>query len=287
MARIFITGGTGYLGSALVRQAQAAGHEVAASYFSQPPRGEGMLWAPLDLRDPMAIEETIDRLRPELLIHTAFQQSGPDLMAITAEGAGHVARAAANLSARLVHMSSDVIFDGEREGYYREEDGPAPISPYGEAKAQAEALVATAHPQAAIVRTSLIYGFTPLDRTTEFVLEVARGRQQAKLFTDELRCPVYVEDLAAALLELAQLPYGGVLHLAGAELLSRYEFGRLMAMACGVDPAGIPAGISAESPVPRPRNCALDIRRARGLLRAPLRGVRAVLAELGRLQHDA
>jgi dTDP-4-dehydrorhamnose reductase len=268
VTRLLITGGTGYLGGELLRQAAAAGHAPAGG---------------ADIRDAAAVEALLAELRPELVIHTAFRQGGPELQATTAAGAGHVARASAGVGARLVHLSSDVIFDGEREGPYSEADTPTPISDYGAAKAAAEAMVAAAHPGAAIVRTSLIYGFAPIDRQTQFVLDVAAGRRDDRLFVDEFRCPIFVGDLAAALLELAALPYAGVLNIAGAERVSRYELGLLMARACGVDPAGIRGARSAESPVRRPRNCALAIGCAQGLLATPLRGVRQVLADLGRL----
>lgn len=283
MSHIFITGGTGYLGTVLVRQALAAGHTVAASYFSQtPPATAGVAWAPLDVRDPQAVAARLTTLRPDLVMHTAYLQAGPDLMAVTAEGAGHIARAAAAVGSRLIHLSSDVIFDGERTGTYTEADPPTPITLYGQAKARAETLVAEAHPAATIVRTSLIYGFDPIDKLSRFVLDVATGRVAAKLFTDEYRCPIYVADLAAALLELGELRYRGVLNLAGAEQVSRYEFGRLIAQVWDVDPAGIPAGLSAESPTRRPRNCALDSSSAQALLKTRLRGVREVLQSTGR-----
>jgi dTDP-4-dehydrorhamnose reductase len=203
-------------------------------------------------------------------------------MDVTAAGAGLVAEASAAAGARLIHMSSDVIFEGEREGAYTEDHPPAPISPYGEAKARAEALVAAAHPGAAIVRTSLIYGFEPIDKISQFALDVASGRRDERLFVDEYRCPVFVGDLAAALLELMALPYAGVLNIAGAERLSRFEFGQLLARAWGYDPGGLRGASSAESPVRRARNCTLAIGRAQSLLHTKLRGVREVLADLGR-----
>jgi dTDP-4-dehydrorhamnose reductase len=284
MARLLITGGTGYLGGELVRQALAAGHAVTATCLTQgPPAGEGAAWERLDIRNGEAVAALLARLRPQAVIHTAFRQSGPELMAVTAEGAGQVARASAAVGARLIHMSSDVIFDGEREGPYTEQDPPEPITPYGEAKARAEALVAAAHPGAAIVRTSLIYGFAPIDKTAQFAIDVAAGRRDERLYADEHRCPIFVGDLAAALLELVALPYSGVLNIAGAERLSRYELGRLLVAAWGQDPAGLRGASSAESRVRRPRNCALAIGRAQGLLGTRLRGVREVLSDLGRL----
>jgi dTDP-4-dehydrorhamnose reductase len=110
------------------------------------------------------------------------------------------------------------------------------------------------------------------------VLSLADGDRDAALFSDEYRCPVYVGDLAAALLELGRLPYAGVLNIAGAQRVSRYEFGQLIAAAHGRDPNKLRAGLNRESGLKRPRNCALDISLARTLLRTPLRGVGEVLS---------
>ncbi|GIV90937.1 MAG: NAD(P)-dependent oxidoreductase [Chloroflexus sp.] len=279
-----ITGGTGYLGSALIRHARARGLAIAATFHHQtPPVGTDITWYPLDLRDPTAVRRLITEVQPAVIIHTAFRQYEPDLMAITGEGAGHVAVAAAEIGARLIHMSSDVIFDGEKAGAYTEADPPNPITDYGRAKARAEELVQHHHPHAAIVRTSLIYGFDPLDRHSAFALAVARGERPEKLFRDELRCPIFVDDLATALLDLAQSDYRGIIHFAGAETISRYEWGRLLAQAHGLDPDRIIGALSAESPTPRPRNCALDISRALGL-GYRLRGVSEVFQALGKLK---
>ncbi len=281
MMQYLITGGTGYLGSTLIRHARARGIAVAATYHQQtPPAFPGVTWHFLDLRDPASVHALIAKVRPAVIIHTAFRQYDPDLMAITGEGAGHIAAAAAQAGSRLIHMSSDVIFDGEKQGRYTEDDPPSPITDYGRAKARAEALVQAHCANAAIVRTSLIYGFNPLDRQSAFALAVARGERAEKLFRDELRCPIFVEDLAAALLDLAQREYRGVIHFAGAETLSRYEWGRLLAQAHGLDPDRIASALSADSPVRRPRNCALDISRALQL-GYRLRGAREVLQALG------
>lgn len=281
MQRLFITGGTGYLGGELARQARAQGWQVAATYFSHPPQVAAddaqLLWVSLDIRDMLQVEEALDAFQPDLIIHTSFQQSGPDLWPVTAEGARNMSAAAQALGVRLIHMSSDVIFDGEREGAYTEQDAPSPVSPYGAAKAAAEQFVTEHAPDAVLVRTSLIYGFTPVDRHTRFVLDIADGRNAAQLFYDEYRCPIFVGDLAAALLELAQRAYRGVINIAGAECLSRHEFGMLLAQHHGRDPAQLPGSLSVDSAIRRPRNCRLDSSLARQLLQTPLRGVRTVL----------
>jgi dTDP-4-dehydrorhamnose reductase len=274
--RLLITGGAGYLGSELVRQALERQWDVIATCFVQRPATPVELLA-LDIRDQSAVDAVFGEVRPDIIIHTAYRQSGSDLWATTAEGAGVVARAAHQVGARLIHMSSDALFDGEREGMYTEQDAPSPITPYGEAKAAAECLVVEAHPQTLIVRTSLIYGGAKPGVHEQLILDAADGRVDLAFFRDELRCPVVVGDLAAALLEVAPTKLEGILHVAGADVVSRYEFACLVAAAHGRRVEDLRAGLSAESGQRRPRNCGLDCSRARSLVQTRLRGVREVL----------
>lgn len=285
--RIFITGGTGYLGRALIRQARKRRWQIGASAYTQiPPGDDDITWTRFDIRDQHAITDAFKVFRPELVIHTAYRQREPDLMAVTGIGAGNVARASRTIGARLIHLSSDVLFDGEHSGTYSELDPPGPITPYGEAKAIAEKLVTAADPQAVIVRTSLIYGFKPIDPHTRFILEIADGQRDDRLFTDEYRCPIFVDDLAAALLELGTGNFSGLINIAGTEPLSRYEFGILLARFWGRDPKSLRSGLSSESTLRRPRNCVLATDLASRILRTPLRGVREVLQAQEEAQHE-
>lgn len=275
--RLLITGGSGYLGSELVRQAQFSDWKVVATYHAHPPDLPDIPFLALDIRDNDQVARTLNELHPDVIIHTVYRQDDPDLWTITALGPGYVASAAQQIGARLIYMSSDVIFDGERIGSYHETDLPAPVTPYGEAKAAAERLVADLHPQALIVRTSLIYGGMTLSKHEQFVLDVVDGQREALFFTDELRCPVHVGDLASALLELAQMPLDGVLHVAGADIVSRYTFACLVAEAHQRPIDRLRFGPSSASGQRRPRNCALDISKAQRLLQTRLRGIREVL----------
>jgi dTDP-4-dehydrorhamnose reductase len=267
-----VTGGSGYLGGELLRQAGRL--PLAATYLSAPPDDPGSVeWARLDVRDPDAVRALTERVRPEVVINTAYRQEGEGARETTVDGAAAVAAAAAAVGARLIHLSSDVIFDGAKAAAYDESDPPSPATEYGQAKADAEHAVAEAHPEALLVRTSLIYGGPAPSRHERLAIEAAGGEGQA-FFDDEVRCPVVLGDLASALLELTELPEAGVLNVAGADEVSRYEFACLIAGAAGLSTDRIRRTSIAESGLSRPGNCALTSERAAGLLRTPLTGAR-------------
>lgn len=274
---LLVTGGSGFLGTVLVEMARLQGWSVVATYYTHRPPIEGVHWEWVDLRDQPSTRALIEQVAPEVVIHTAYRQEGPDMAAIIVEGSESVAQGAYVSRSRLIHVSSDVVFDGEQSGRYTETDEPNPVTAYGAAKYAAERLVANAHPRAVIVRTSLIYGGPARPSKHErFVLDVIDGRADAIFFTDELRCPIEVGDLAAALLELATRDHHGILHVAGADVVSRYDFACLVARAFDRDPLHVRGGPSPAEPR-RPRHCALDSRLAQSILATRLRGVREVL----------
>ena len=243
--RVFVTGLGGYLGQAIAALAPdasgIAGHAEA------------------DIRDPSAVAAALDAAAADAVIHTAYVQDGPDARSTNVDGSAVVAEAARARGLRLVHLSTDVVFSGHLQRPLREDDIPDPITDYGRIKADAEAAITAAHPGAALVRTSLIYGGATPSRQEQLAREPGM-----RFYEDEIRCPIRAPDLAAACLELARRPeISGPLHVAGPDAVSRLEFARLFA----------PDAKGARRPPDRPGDLRLDCSRANALLETRIRGV--------------
>ncbi|MEV0621495.1 sugar nucleotide-binding protein [Nonomuraea sp. NPDC050404] len=307
--KVLIVGGSGFLGGELVRQCAAAGHEAGATYLTRPGEAAQARWLRLDVRRRDDVAAVLDAFRPEVTINAAYRQSD---WASTADGAAHVAVAVARLGrrqgGRLVHVSTDAVFSGAK-ALYDETCPPDPVNAYGAAKAAAETAVRAVLPGAAIVRTSLIIGHGESVHEAR-VRSLISGSGPGVLFTDDVRCPVHVSDLAAALLEVAAwtddgvvqaagpaggVPHtagqtgevahtpghGGVLHVAGVDAVSRYELGVLIARRDGLDETRLPAGRRADSGVPGPLEVRLDCSATQRRLRTRLRGAHEFLSPPG------
>lgn len=270
---VLVLGASGHLGGEVARRALAAGHRVSATSTTGAPAAPGVDWHALDLRDRDAVTGLLERVRPDTVVNTAYRTGD---WAVTADGAAHAALAAAAVGARLVHVSSDAVFSGAAPAY-PETAPPDPVNPYGAAKAAAETAVKALHPNAVIARTSLIIGDGDSVHERR-VHDLASGAAPGALFTDDVRCPVHVGDLAGALLELAATDRTGVHHLAGPDALSRHELGVLIARRDGLDPDRLPRGRRAVSGPPGPLDVRLDCTATRAVLRTRLRGARTFLA---------
>lgn len=270
--KVLIVGGSGFLGTELVRQATAAGWETAATYCSRSGGVPGAQWYPLDLRAPERLDALLTTVAPDRIVNAT---SGMADWTVTAEGPARVAKAAARRGCRLVHVSSDAVFSGSR-ARYDETCLPDPVSPYGAAKAAAETAVRLLAPDAAVARTSLIIG-DGASVHERMVHSLAADPREGVLFTDDVRCPVHVQDLASALWELASSSRAGIFHLGGTDALSRHELGVLIARRDGLDPARLPAGLRAGTLMSGPLDVRLDSRATQERVRTRLRGAREFL----------
>ncbi|GGP32747.1 dTDP-4-dehydrorhamnose reductase [Streptomyces capoamus] len=264
---VLVIGGSGFLGAELIRQAAMAGHATAATYATRPGTAAQAAWYQLDLRHPGRVDAVMAEVGADLVVNAS---SGNADWAVTAQGPVRLAMAAAKHGSRLVHVSSDAVFSGARV-HYDESCLPDPVTPCGAAKAAAETGVLLVYPQAVVARTSLIIGDG--DSVHERVVhELAAGTREGVLFTDDIRCPVHVVDLAAALLELACGDAAGVHHLAGPDAVSRHKLGILIARRDGLDASRLPTGLRAHSTRPGTLDVRLDSQATQRKLRTTLRG---------------
>jgi dTDP-4-dehydrorhamnose reductase len=269
--RLLITGAGGLLGAYLLRAASGRADVVA---LGGPRGGErfGVSLHPVDLTDADAAAAVFRAVRPDVILHAAAVARVADCVRdperawrTNAGATATLARLAADAGVRLVHVSTDLVFGGERAPY-REDDAPDPVSVYGKTKRAAEESV-LAVPRSAVVRVSLLYGPALHGRASFFDEQAAalRSGRPVTLFRDEWRTPLDLVTAARALLAVAESDYSGLLHVGGPERLSRLEMGLRLAAFLGVDAAPIVAADRDAVPAvePRPRDVSLDSSRWR------------------------
>ncbi|HEX4046485.1 MAG TPA: SDR family oxidoreductase [Elusimicrobiota bacterium] len=278
---LLLTGATGFLGRRLAHGLSGAWRVIGASRTASGPDS-----TVLDLADPDSIRRAFDAARPAAVVH-AGAIAGPDACELDPDLARRVnadsTRVLAGLcggaGARLVLISTDLVFDGEK-GRYAEDDEPRPLSVYGRAKLEAEEASLARAPGAAVVRICSAYG-RPLGGRACFVDELSaslsRGEPVAA-FTDQWRSPTAADGLAEVLLRLLADPnLEGIFHWAGADRATRFETARALCRAFGWDESLVRPSRMADKrlPAPRPRDSSLDSSR----LSAALGLAPATLAE--------
>lgn len=268
-ARLLVTGVSGYVGRRVVQLAARAGYpHMARTHHRTIPDVQlsGTAYK-VDLCEAAQVAACFDAVRPQVVIHAACSNRSEAAIVPSTE---NIARAAAAAGARLVHISSDTVHDGEHAPY-AEEALTGPCNSYGRAKVAAEQAVLSLCPAAVIVRTSLVFGIDPLDHQTRWVVDDANSGKLVRLFTDESRSPTWVDTLAHALLELGNMDYSGVLNVASPISMRRWDFGMLMFDLLGITPGpNVQRALLADSGMERARDLTLNVSKAQALLQTPL-----------------
>ncbi len=238
--RVLVTGASGSLGWALSKRL-LSGCEVVATYNSHPSVPEGTEALRLDLSDRDALGDLCRQNKPDMIFHCAAmtnpdecEQDSRRAMRVNLEATLEIARIAKDMGSRLVFTSTDLVFDGS-VGDYREEDVARPLSIYGMSKLRAEEAVLGTPSGSLVVRSSLMYGMgseTSGTFLTGLIDTLADGRRM-RLFTDQRRNPILVDDFARALIVAVERDLMGLYHIAGHEALTRFEFGRQVCRAFG------------------------------------------------------
>jgi len=271
----WITGASGLIGNCLVQTAQR---------FGPNWRVRALTRQQFDLLDFAAVRREFQKDQPQLIIHCAAisvvadAEKNPVLARrVNIETSRLLAELAAD--AQFVFFSSDLVFDGRKENYL-EIDAPNPIHVYGETKFAAEQIVLK-NPRHLVVRTSLNAGVSRAgNRSFNEQLRLAlQAGQGMTLFTDEFRCPIPAVETARAVWELVNKGCAGLLHVAGAERLSRWQIGQLLVKRRPELASKIKPGSARDFPgPPRAPDTSLDISKAQKILSTPLPGLTGWLA---------
>ena len=237
------------LGRAVVDAASRLEHDVRAASRAE-----------LDVTDPGALRRLLAERRPQAVVNCAAytdvdgaESQRAAALAVNGAGAGNVAAAAAEVGARIVHVSTDYVFDGAKREPWLESDPVGPLGAYGETKLAGERAVAAAGPAHAIVRTAWLFGAGGRN-FVDAMLALAAEREEVYVVTDQIGSPTWTGHLAGALVELAERPaQTGIHHIAGAGSCSWYELAREVFDRAGSDCRVLPTTSDAlPRPAPRP-----------------------------------
>lgn len=286
--RLLVTGAGGFVAGSIIRQAPETWEIHAVSRSAAPVEKPGLTWHTLEPLHGPALASVFEVVRPTAVIHTAaaadidFCEANQGLArTLNVEFVRRLVTLCRGHDARLVHLSTDNVFDGTR-GRYREDDAPHPINFYGRTKVEAEAAAAEAG-NALIARVALVMGLPMIGTGNSFLSRMrsawAEGRKVGVPST-EIRSPIDVVTLGHALLELAAGDLQGVIHLAGNDVLNRYDMAVRIAQALGYSPALVESHDPTDIPgrAPRPRDVSLDNAKARVTLATPMRNLEEGIA---------
>lgn len=240
MTKLLITGGSGFVGQNLAEFFARRCPVVTTYLNSHAAHASHAQSIQLDVRDSEATLDAFERVAPDAVIHAAgnknvrFCEDHPDeAYRVNAEGTRNVARACRRVGAKLLYLSTDLVFGGV-DGNYKETDDPRPASVYGKTKLEGERLaLEELGDEAAVCRSGGIYGRrSPL--LSWLAAELCAGRV-VDCFVDVFNTPTYAENLAEMFEAVIAKRLKGVFHTAGRERVSRFDFFRSYALAFGLD----------------------------------------------------
>lgn len=254
LTKILVTGAHGQLGKELTLMLQAKGYEVF-----------GLGHAELDITHLAQVRAVFQELKPEVVCHTAAytavdkaESDRENAFLVNAYGTRNVAIAAEEVGAKLVYVSTDYVFNGEKEGSYSEFDAPCPLGVYGQSKYAGEQFVHDFHTKYFIVRTSWVYGKYG-NNFVKTMLKLAETHDQINVVDDQCGCPTYTYDLAEKIIELFETDNYGTYHVSNSGSCTWYEFAKAIFEIKGMSVRVIPV-TTKEFPRPakRPKNSVFE-----------------------------
>ena len=231
--KILVTGSNGLVGNALDRVLSGSEHK----HINTSRTLGGISSHILDISDYDSVEVVMKKFLPDVVINSAAM-ADVDKCEVEKEkcwnvnvgGVKNLVKACDKYGSHLVHISTDYIFDGKKEGgIYLEDDEPSPQGVYAESKLAGEDVVLSSGISASILRTILVYGIHERHNIVTFVKDSLERGEQVNLVSDQVRMPTFVEDLAGACQSAAEQKAQGVFNVSGSEHMSYLDIGNAVA----------------------------------------------------------
>jgi len=241
LKKILITGSNGLLGQKLVQKLyQSEQFDLIAT-----ARGEnrikkinGFTYQSMDISNPEDVNQVFDEYRPDIVINTAAmtnvdacEDKKEECWKLNVDAVKYLCSAAEKHQSHFIHLSTDFIFDG-KDGPYKEEDSPNPLSYYAESKLAAEEIVKKMQGRWSIARTVLVYGLVEDMSRSNIVLwakSALEKKQKLTIVNDQFRTPTLAEDLADGCILIAEKEAEGIFHISGKDFMSIVDLVRRVA----------------------------------------------------------
>lgn len=272
--RVLVTGGNGLLGTKTIGLLLAEGRQPLSTSM-EPAALNGFLgefpYHQVDITDAGAVHDLLATWRPEAVIHTAAftavdacETQRELSWRVNVDGTAHVAEACSRFGARMVHISTEYVFDG-LDGPYREQDTPNPLSYYGRTKLESEREVQRRCGDWAIARTTVLFGHAPNVRPgfIAWLVDKLEHREQVRIVDDQVGSPTLADNLAQMVVALLDSGRQDIYNTVGDCIIDRHAFSVLAANLFGLNPALIRRIKTHElnQPAPRPLRAGLVMER--------------------------
>lgn len=282
MKKLLILGISGLTGSKLAKISTSK-YEVFGTYNLRSTNIENVHLHQVDVTNFDAISKLFSEVKPDIVINTTAlhnvdycEENKEHTNLVNSKAIDTLKKNAKNFGSKLIHLSTDYVFDGEKNKPYTEQDDALPLSFYGLSKLQGEKIVLENSQCNVVIRPSVVYGWTPLELTGKtsssgkplnfalWVLTKLHNQEPLKIVTDQFSTATLADSLAENILKIAETDNGGLYHVSGLSCESRYDFSIKLAEEMGYDSSLISPVNSSEfnQKAKRPTNSCLDCNKA-------------------------
>ena len=238
--KFLVTGSAGLVGQQVTLDLAKNNHNVYSCFHNEKPIYGNPV--KLDLCSSEQIIQTIQKIKPDIVIHLAavtnvdLCETEKDLAyLINTKSTEILAKESAKIGAFFLYISTDYVFDGTKP-LKKENDSPNPLDYYGKTKLDGEISLNNMASSWAIARTSTPFGLHPIKKSFPvWVKENLESQKKIKVLTDQYTSPTYVPHLSKMIIEVATKKISGIIHLAGATRISRYDFAAMIAQKLNLD----------------------------------------------------